>query len=89
MRSFQPMRCRCPAGWHGTTCAEDTDDCLQQPCENGAECSESQHDATIPPASFKCACSAGYVNGFCDNSTIAAYASDDSQCAVLNAACDI
>jgi hypothetical protein len=34
--------CACDAGWQGTTCAQDIDECATlTPCQNGAECRDS------------------------------------------------
>ncbi|UYV83192.1 clec-78 [Cordylochernes scorpioides] len=45
--------CYCPAGFHGTLCDEDMDECASRPCYNGGTCVDR-------PQSYVCRCPPGY-----------------------------
>jgi hypothetical protein len=49
--------CTCDLGWQGDVCDEDIDECLDNPCINGA--------CTNEPGSFACECEAGWEGEFC------------------------
>ncbi|XP_070191615.1 uncharacterized protein [Littorina saxatilis] len=44
---------QCEAGWEGTECQKDTDECSLNYCQNGARC------VNTPPGSFTCNCKLG------------------------------
>ena len=46
----------------------DLDECLSNPCKNGATCRDSLDTLTINYKSFQCTCKAGYSDGWCKNS---------------------
>lgn len=47
------FNCTCPAGFMGTRCEYDIDECLEKPCENGGSCFNN-------PGGFLCHCSEGF-----------------------------
>ena len=49
----------------GGTCEIDADECASNPCANGATCSESSVNASVPLNSFSCACMPGFADGIC------------------------
>eukprot|EP01043_Picozoa_sp_COSAG02_P035057 COSAG02_NODE_2487_length_8704_cov_24.065311_3_plen_2006_part_00 len=49
-------------------CAMDVDECVSNPCQNGAECSDSTVDRRLQPGGYRCACIQGYSSGMCDYS---------------------
>jgi hypothetical protein len=59
----------------GGVCDLDIDECASNPCENGARCTESTSNLSIPIDSYRCSCTAGYANGTCAYSFIVEYAS--------------
>ena len=46
-------------------CDIDVDECLSNPCLNGATCTESLSIATISADAFQCACVLGFADGIC------------------------
>ena len=46
--------CVCPAGWEGPTCSNDTNECLDNPCQNNGTCEENGTN------SFRCNCKKGW-----------------------------
>ncbi|XP_043917015.1 protein delta homolog 2 [Protopterus annectens] len=52
------LTCRCLAGFVGTFCEINVDDCLMRPCANGATC----HDGVNR---FICECQPGFEGRFC------------------------
>eukprot|EP01047_Picozoa_sp_COSAG01_P037002 COSAG01_NODE_2915_length_6861_cov_2.886128_2_plen_2005_part_01 len=55
-------------------CDIDVNECVSQPCRNGANCTDSSNDIFVPRHAYKCTCAAGFVNGFCDYRFIDQYA---------------
>ena len=49
----------CPVGYHGPTCALETNECAQSPCRNGATCVDLV-------GSYRCQCVAGYSGRNCE-----------------------
>ena len=45
--------CTCSDGWSGSTCEDDIDECAQDPCIEGATCSNTK-------GGFECICQAGF-----------------------------
>ena len=41
-------RCACPAGFYGVNCETDRNECLSQPCQNGANCTVSTKHNHLP-----------------------------------------
>ena len=39
--------CECPTGWEGPTCLKDTDDCLDNPCQNNGTCEGNNNNFVI------------------------------------------
>ena len=52
------FQCVCRAGYGGSTCAEDIDECLSTPCQNGGACTQDV-DA------YTCSCVAGFMGQRC------------------------
>lgn len=52
------LTCRCLAGFSGSRCQTNLDDCLMQPCANGATCLDGVNR-------FSCVCPAGFSGRFC------------------------
>ncbi|XP_069033301.1 protein delta homolog 2 isoform X2 [Embiotoca jacksoni] len=52
------LTCRCLAGFTGTRCESDVDDCLMKPCANGATCLDAVNR-------FSCVCPVGFTGRFC------------------------
>ena len=52
--------CNCVAGWEGTDCETDIDECANNPCQNGGIC-------TNTVGGFQCACVQGVRGIECDN----------------------
>ena len=49
----------CLTGYEGTDCKDNIDDCLSDPCQNGAECEDALND-------FICKCKDGYTGTLCE-----------------------
>ena len=49
-----PDTCSCDLGFTGPVCDQDIDECLADPCDVNATCTNS-------PGSFSCACNSGYT----------------------------
>jgi hypothetical protein len=43
----------------------DINECTSAPCTNGAACTDSLNDTSIPHNSYRCTCLAGFGNGTC------------------------
>ena len=60
--------CSCAAGWEGTFCATDTDECAANGglgnCVpvHSASCEDSLTDASIAQGEYECICNTGYYN---------------------------
>ena len=50
--------CICDAGYDGTLCDNNIDDCSPNPCLNGGSCTDGVN-------SFTCSCAAGYEGDTC------------------------
>jgi len=51
--------CDCPAGFAGTFCERDEDECAERPRQNGGLC-------TNLPGTFSCQCFAPFTGSICD-----------------------
>ncbi|MEC7001490.1 MAG: hypothetical protein VXX04_06605, partial [Actinomycetota bacterium] len=49
----------------GGTCDVVVNECSSSPCVNGATCTESTSDSSIPVGQYSCSCVAGFTNGVC------------------------
>eukprot|EP01046_Picozoa_sp_COSAG06_P016218 COSAG06_NODE_1066_length_10841_cov_14.808806_14_plen_500_part_00 len=67
----------------------DIDECASKPCANGAACTDSLVDPTIPHREYRCACRAGFANGTCAVGWIAAVRQYAGLCAVAEGNCDV
>ena len=52
--------CQCDLGWAGTNCDQDADDCISNPCLNGATCTDTGLN------SYECTCATGWTGSNCD-----------------------
>ncbi|KAK3869849.1 hypothetical protein Pcinc_024872 [Petrolisthes cinctipes] len=52
------FRCECLSGWEGRLCDENIDDCADDPCLLGANCTDLVHD-------FHCSCPNGFTGKRC------------------------
>ena len=43
----------------------DLNECISNPCANGATCLDSHNSTDIPHHAYRCACQAGFANGTC------------------------
>ncbi|XP_022665182.1 protein crumbs-like isoform X3 [Varroa destructor] len=55
------FRCECKAGWQGTNCQENVDECthLSEPCLNGGSCRDTV-------GSYQCVCPEGFEGARCE-----------------------
>eukprot|EP01050_Picozoa_sp_SAG11_P008191 SAG11_NODE_709_length_7645_cov_51.686059_2_plen_1938_part_01 len=60
---------------HSGVCDIDVDECLSNPCRNGATCTESV-EAAVSLHSYQCTCVAGFANGFCEYDYNAEYTAE-------------
>ena len=67
----------------------DIDECASKPCANGAACTDSLVDPTIPHREYRCACRAGFANGTCAVGWIAAVRQYAGLCAAAAGNCDV
>lgn len=73
--------------YSGGTCDLDIDECVSNPCQNGATCSDSSTDASISIDAYSCACTGGWGNGICADNHLPQFA---AICAVHEGGnCDI
>ena len=56
------------------TCDADVNECESSPCANGAVCSESSSNETVPITEYRCTCVPGTTNGWCAYNAPAQYA---------------
>lgn len=69
-----PPQCQCPAGFRGSLCEENIDDCVTQPCMHKGVCIDGI-------ASFTCNCTGtGFYGQYCEN--------DINECEDTVAVCD-
>lgn len=52
-------RCECAAGYQGTNCEENIDECQSEPCQNGAICKDGVN-------AYQCFCVPGFQGYHCD-----------------------
>eukprot|EP01043_Picozoa_sp_COSAG02_P032768 COSAG02_NODE_2204_length_9520_cov_6.974950_3_plen_1249_part_00 len=52
------FQCVCHAGYDGSTCEEDIDECSSAPCQNGGACTQGVDE-------YACTCVAGFVGQRC------------------------
>jgi|EP01047_Picozoa_sp_COSAG01_P016797 hypothetical protein len=50
--------CSCPAGYTGTDCELNVDDCLSSPCQNSGVCADGVNQ-------FQCVCASGFSGDLC------------------------
>lgn len=62
--------CKCAAGFTGTNCEIEVDDCQQQPCFNGGTCTDMG-------STYQCRCPVGFRGQQCESS---ATSCDESPC---------
>ncbi|KAJ2944603.1 hypothetical protein O0L34_g3957 [Tuta absoluta] len=51
--------CKCAAGWTGSKCVDQIDECQSMPCQNGGFCIDAHAD-------YMCACAYGYTGKDCE-----------------------
>ena len=71
----------------GGNCDIDVDECASEPCENGAECTDSVADSQLPWDAYRCSCVPGFANGACSYDFIREFVSECS--VMLDGNCDI
>ena len=49
-----------------STPCTDIDECLANPCQNGATCSDSSSDESVAVGAFDCACASGFTGALCE-----------------------
>ena len=75
--------------YRGGRCNIDINECVSNPCINGAVCADSSSDASVPIAGYKCTCASGWGNGICTGTSLA-YPTYTPACAVAeDGNCDI
>ena len=75
--------------YRGGLCNIDINECVSNPCQNGAYCSDSSSDSSVPIASYKCICAGGWGNGICTGHSLA-FPEYSTVCAVQeDGNCDI
>ena len=52
-------QCNCPAGFEGTNCETNTNECSSNPCLNGGTCDDQINGYT-------CHCAAGFIGSKCE-----------------------
>jgi hypothetical protein len=58
--------CQCPAGYTGTNCQTNINDCSPNPCMNGGSCTDGVN-------SYTCACTGGYTGAQCQTPPAPSY----------------
>ena len=78
--AFNSFTCECAQGWTGEICANDINECVIQPCQNGGSCFVRQywlcvyrsilimllHFVQNTFGSFTCGCAPGFTGPRCD-----------------------
>ena len=62
--NMSDIECICAAGFAGSRCEVDINECDSAPCQNRANCSDSS-DSAIAAAEYECACAEGWDGGNC------------------------
>ncbi|KAK9879790.1 hypothetical protein WA026_006852 [Henosepilachna vigintioctopunctata] len=55
----ESFNCKCLPGWEGSFCTTETNECLANPCQNGAVCIDLLAD-------YNCACAFGFMGKNCE-----------------------
>lgn len=58
--------CACQAGWTGYQCNIDIDECVSNPCQNNAVCSDSTTDSSVGIDAYSCACTPRFSGHDCE-----------------------
>ena len=66
----------------GGNCDIDVDECASSPCQNGAACSDSHDDSSMPYHTYRCTCHEGYTSSDCGYDNIGEY---DASCTIMDA----
>ena len=61
--------CQCAAGFVGSLCHFDTDECASRPCGDGGICIESGSNRRIAANAYWCECSPGFSGEHCEIDT--------------------
>ncbi|CAG5117093.1 unnamed protein product, partial [Candidula unifasciata] len=56
---FGGFICNCDAGFEGSRCQHNTDNCINNPCKNGATCIDGVN-------SYSCQCPSGFRGDYCE-----------------------
>ena len=57
--------CVCVAGYSGTLCEVDVNECASGPCDNRGSCTDSTTDADVAIDAWNCTCAAGFEGESC------------------------
>ena len=68
-------------------CDVDVNECLSNPCANGATCRDSTATIYIPSDSYRCTCMPGFSNGLCDSDMPLEFRR--AECTAMDGTCDI
>lgn len=75
---YNGFQCQCPAGWQGSTCSQDINECAEFAgtdlgCQNGATCQNSM-------GKYSCICAPGFVGTHCLRRTVDCTTSSSELC---------
>merc|ERR1711871_999935 len=69
-----------PAAANVGNCNLDVNECISNPCYNGAECLQSTSSDSVSVHAYSCLCAPGYADGACDYAYIKQY---EPECLIM------